>query len=62
MNCPKCGMEAMISASHNAVTGDASPETPTKLFRVLTFQCRNPQCEKFGKEVGQQRLEQKIEQ
>ncbi len=29
MNCPKCGMEAMISASHNTVTGDASPETPS---------------------------------
>lgn len=61
MKCPKCGMEAIISASHNQVTGDNSTLTKTRLYRVLTFSCRNPQCENCKKEIGQQKLEQQIE-
>jgi hypothetical protein len=53
-------MDAIISASHNLVTGDNSSLTTTKLYRVLTFSCRNPQCENCKKEVGQQKLEQQL--
>ncbi len=60
MKCPKCGMDAIISASHNLVTGDNSSLTTTKLYRVLTFSCRNPQCENCKKEIGQQKLEQQL--
>lgn len=60
MKCPKCGMDAIISASHNLVTGDDSPDTTTRLYRVLTFRCRNPQCESCGKDIGQQKLEQQL--
>ena len=60
MKCPRCGVDAIISASRNKVEGDDSPERQTRLFRVLTFRCRNPQCEENGREVGTQRLEQPL--
>lgn len=60
MKCPKCGMDGMISESHNLITGDESPDEQTRLYRVLTFSCRNPQCEHCGKEIGQQKLEQQL--
>lgn len=60
MKCPKCGMDAIISESHNLITGDKSPDEKTRLYRVLTFSCRNPQCEQCGKEIGQQKLEQQF--
>jgi hypothetical protein len=50
-------MDAIIQNSAYAVEGDQSAETPTKLYRILTFACRNRQCESFGKAVGQRKLE-----
>ncbi|WP_312281829.1 hypothetical protein [Oscillibacter sp.] len=61
MKCPKCGMDAIISESHNRVEGDKSPTDQTRLFRVLVFQCRNPQCKLRGTEIGRQELAQKLE-
>lgn len=62
MKCPKCGMDGFITRSGYAVSGDQSANTPTKLYRILTFTCRNKQCEACGKEIGQERLEQPLEQ
>jgi len=53
-------MDGMISESHNLITGDKSPDEQTRLYRVLTFSCRNPQCEQCRKEIGQQKLEQQL--
>jgi len=53
-------MDAIISNSRNAAEGDNSPDTQTRFFRVLTYRCRNRQCEVCGKEIGQERLEQPL--
>ena len=44
MQCPTCGVEAVIMGSRYEVEGDQRPDTETKVFSVLEFQCRNPQC------------------
>ena len=62
MKCPKCGMDGIIMRSGYAVSGDQSPDTTTELYRILTFACRNKQCGDFGREIGQQRLKQTLEQ
>lgn len=62
MKCPKCGMDGIIIRSGYTVSGDQSPDTPTELYRILTFACRNKQCENLGREIGQQRLKQTLEQ
>lgn len=55
MKCPKCGLEAQINRSKTEVTGDNSPDTETKIFTVLTFVCRNPQCGEHQKQIGEVR-------
>ena len=60
MKCPKCGMDAIISEARNVAEGDHSPDTQTRIYRVLTFRCRNRQCEDCGREIGQERLEQPL--
>lgn len=49
MMCPLCGTEMGIAASYQRVEGDESPDTPTKVFTVQEFACRNPACLGVGK-------------
>ncbi len=44
MKCPKCNIEMQITKSNLRFEGDNSPDTETKAYRVLTLECRNPQC------------------
>lgn len=44
MKCPHCNIEMQITKSHLRFEGDKSPDTETKAYRVLTLQCRNPNC------------------
>lgn len=44
-----CSVEPMIVKSFNRIEGDNSSDTPTKLYRVMIMQCRNPQCKNYGK-------------
>ncbi len=55
MICPKCGIEAVIMKSEVVVSGDTSPEEETRVESVLKFHCRNPNCVKYGQEVGESR-------
>ena len=45
MKCPKCSIEAAISATKYVTEGDNSPDTETKLYIEQHFTCRNP-CKK----------------
>ena len=47
MKCPKCQVEMRISSSRNVLENDDTPETPTKLFKVLELTCMNRNCENF---------------
>lgn len=44
MKCPLCDIEMQIKGSTLRFEGDTSPDTETKAYRVLTLECRNPQC------------------
>lgn len=57
MLCPECKTEAAIMESGYEVTGDTSAEEKTRVFSVLKFHCRNPQCAQHGKEIGTVRHE-----
>ena len=50
MKCPKCEVEMRISKSQNVLKDN-------KLFRRLTFMCRNKECENYNKEVKTEELE-----
>ena len=52
MKCEVCGVDAFISKSEMVVEGDNSPDTKTKIFQRLHFQCRNKECTNFEKEIG----------
>ncbi|MBQ4050728.1 MAG: hypothetical protein IJD13_03805 [Oscillospiraceae bacterium] len=39
------------------VEGDQSPDTETKVYRILSFVCRNPRCEHHGEEVGETKVQ-----
>lgn len=54
MICSKCGLEGIIHSVEHRVTGDESPDTQTQVFVVQHFVCRNPQCEDFEKEIGEE--------
>lgn len=56
MNCPKCGVEAAIMTTRTEVMGDDTPEAQTEVFQVLGYQCRNPQCERFERDVGEEKI------
>lgn len=56
MNCPKCGVEAAIMASRVEVIGDDSPEKQTEVYQVLVYQCRNPQCDCFERDIGEEKI------
>ncbi len=44
MKCPLCNIEMQIRNSALRFEGDTSPTEETKAYRVLTLECRNPQC------------------
>lgn len=50
MQCPKCKIEAIITKSENVIRDG-------KLFRRMTFTCRNKQCSNHNMEVGTQEVE-----
>lgn len=61
MKCPKCSIEAAISATKYVTEGDNSPDTETKLYIEQHFTCRNPQCADFGKEIMVKRNHLRLE-
>ena len=50
MNCPKCGVECIISAAHNEAEQYGDQVT---VYTVQDFQCRNPSCDGYGKKQGE---------
>ncbi len=46
--CSECGCSLRVTGSRNVVEGDEAPDTPTKLFVVLTLECVNPKCVACG--------------
>lgn len=49
MLCPKCNVEAAISATRYVTVNDDTDKKETQLFIEQDFQCRNPQCSDFRK-------------
>ena len=49
--CPKCKTAKNITKSYYS-------EENGKLYKVLVYACRNPECEEFGKE---EKVKQEIE-
>lgn len=45
MKCPKCGVEAVITKNEYIIKNN-------NLFRKMTFNCRNKNCDKFKTEIG----------
>ena len=50
MLCPKCKTEMRVQ-THFSIQGDKSADTPTKLFLVQEFYCRNKSCPDYDKLV-----------
>ena len=50
MKCPRCDFDGQIIKNKLVMKGD-------KLYRQLTYMCRNKQCTMFNKEIGQQEVE-----
>lgn len=48
-----------IVGNHIQVEGDKSPDTETKVYRILDLACRARQCPEYGKIQVQQRIELK---
>ena len=46
MKCPKCDCEAVISANRTIFVQEEG-----KLYREMTFTCRNRKCPDYEKEV-----------
>lgn len=44
MKCPLCDTEMRIIDSKFETVGDNSPDKETKLYRKITFECRNKKC------------------
>ena len=53
MMCPYCNVVTKIERHRVEVEGDNSPDTETRVYRVLDFVCRNPQCAHCGEKVGE---------
>lgn len=49
--CPLCQTQLHIKRSYLSVTGDASKETPTKVYTNLEQICVNPRCQNFDSVV-----------
>lgn len=52
MDCPKCGVECVISAARNEAERHGEQVT---VYTVQEFQCRNPACAGYGKKQGEKR-------
>lgn len=59
MQCKTCRCEMKIVGNHIQVEGDKSPDTETKVYRILDLACRARQCPEYGKIQVQQRIELK---
>ena len=44
MLCNSCGCEMRIVGSKICVSGDTSPDTPTRVVRAQTMRCVNAHC------------------
>lgn len=44
MLCKSCGCEMRIVGTKLCVSGDTSPDTPTRIVRVQTLRCINVHC------------------
>lgn len=55
MQCPKCGLEAVIMVTRMEAKGDQSPETQTEVWAVQVHRCRNPACKEYQRDVGETR-------
>ncbi len=53
MECPSCNQPMYLEYAYNKITGDNSPDTPTKLYRVLMHRCVNNDCQDYYKIVEQ---------
>ena len=51
MLCDKCGLDMRVVSGRNVITGDKSPDEATKLYTVLTLECRNKQCTAYKKQI-----------
>lgn len=60
MICPKCKCEMRIAATRTEVTGDKSPDTPTKVMTVQDLVCRSAQCDNFNRIVKTIKTELKV--
>lgn len=47
MECPKCKCEAIISKNRTIFK-----EEEKKLYRMMSFSCRNKKCTEYQKEIG----------
>ena len=47
--CPQGHMDLQITKAYPQVTGDSSPDTPTRVYLVQERSCVNPQCPNRGK-------------
>lgn len=56
MICKYCNIVTKIERQRVEVEGDESPDTETKVYRVLDFVCRNPQCSHCGEKVEETRV------
>ena len=50
MKCPRCDFDGQIVKNQLVMKGD-------KLYRVLTYACRNKNCAMCGKEIGKTEIE-----
>ena len=50
MKCPRCDFDGQIIKNQLVMKGD-------KLFRVLTYACRNKNCSMHNKEIGKDEIE-----
>lgn len=56
MLCPYCNIVTKIERQRVEVEGDESPDTETRVYRILSFVCRNPKCAHHGEEVGETKV------
>lgn len=48
-------MDLRITRAYPQVTGDSSPDTPTRVYLVQELSCVNPQCPNCGKKLDEVR-------
>ena len=57
MQCEQCGLDGYIRNREILFSGDDSPNTKTQAFYRLHFHCENPNCERYGSEIGTTEIE-----